>query len=155
MVRNIKESDYNYIIVRLNEWWGGRDMAAMLPRLFFQHFTDSSFVFEDSAKILGFLVGFKSQSLEHVGYIHFVGVDPLHRNKSIARSLYQEFFNYCRFNHINRVECITSPINKASIAFHHQLGFKASSYDAHGNPIAVKNYDSPGESRITFTKHLL
>lgn len=154
MIRNAVEDDHEYIIARLNHWWGGRDMSAMLPRLFFQHFNNSSFVFEESDKIMGFLIGFKSQSLEQLGYVHFVGVDPTQRHKHIATALYQAFFDFCKSNHVTKVKCITSPINTASIAFHHRLGFKASSYDVHGNPIPVENYDSPGEARVTFVKNL-
>jgi hypothetical protein len=31
------------------------------------------------------------------------------------------------------------------------MGFKASSYDAQGNPLPVPDYDGPGQDRIVFT----
>lgn len=37
-VRNVQPSDYPAIISVLDEWWGGRKMSDMLPRLFFEHF---------------------------------------------------------------------------------------------------------------------
>ena len=40
-IRQIKESDYEAIISVLDEWWGGRQMAAMLLRLFFKHFSET------------------------------------------------------------------------------------------------------------------
>lgn len=33
-VRNIQGEDYIKIHSVLNDWWGGRDMAGMLPKLF-------------------------------------------------------------------------------------------------------------------------
>ena len=46
----------------VDEWWGGRRMRALLPRLWFQHFTGTSWVAEDAdgPARSGFLVGFVS-----------------------------------------------------------------------------------------------
>lgn len=46
-VRNIQGEDYVKIHSVLNDWWGGRDMAAMLPKLFFIHFQETSFIIEE------------------------------------------------------------------------------------------------------------
>ncbi len=68
MIRNVKEEDYYYIYPRVNEWWGGRQLAHLLPKLFFQHFQDTSFVVEeadnasDTKKIIAFIIGFISQT---------------------------------------------------------------------------------------------
>lgn len=154
MIRNATESDYDYIITRLDEWWGGRNMSAMLPRLFFQHFQNSSFIYEIENKIAGFLIGFESQSVEGQGYVHFVGVDPQLRKQHIASKLYSSFFDFCKASGIKTVKCITSPINKTSIAFHQKLGFRATMYDVHGDPIPIGDYDAPGEPRVVFSKSL-
>ena len=45
-VRSPNESDHARVINVLTEWWGGRDLTALLPRLYFQHFTDTSFIIE-------------------------------------------------------------------------------------------------------------
>ena len=50
------------MIAVLDEWWGGREMRAMLPRMFFDHFEDTCFVAEDDGRLMGFLAGFLSQS---------------------------------------------------------------------------------------------
>jgi hypothetical protein len=59
-IRHVKEDDYDSIISVINDWWGGREMADMLPKLFFQHFQHTSFVCEEKNTIVGFLVGFVS-----------------------------------------------------------------------------------------------
>lgn len=148
--RNIKESDYEYVIERLNSWWGGRNMADMLPRLFFTYFPDSSFICLDQDRIVGFLVGFVSDAVKDTGYVHFVGVDPDFRRSNIAKTLYSHFFQYCIGKGVGSVKCVTSPVNADSIAFHQHLGFRASDYDANGNPVPVFNYDGPGEHRVLF-----
>lgn len=152
--RNIQESDYNYVIERLNTWWGGRNMADMLPRLFFIHFQDSSFICFKGNRVIGFVVGFISNSQKDTGYIHFVGVDPDFRRSNIANALYSRFFNYCKNKGVKYIKCVTSPVNTGSIAFHHKMGFKASAYDSQGNPVPTKDYDGPGEHRVIFKLRL-
>lgn len=45
-IRHAEASDYGSIIAVLNDWWDGRSMADMLPKVFFVHFRDTSFVAE-------------------------------------------------------------------------------------------------------------
>ena len=129
-------------------------MADMFPRLFFTYFHDSSFICIDEEKIVGFLVGFVSDSVKDTGYVHFVGVDPEYRHSNIARTLYSMFFQYCKVKDVTTVKCVTSDVNKASIAFHQKVGFEASGYDDKGNPVVALNYDGSGEHRVLFKLQL-
>ena len=52
-IRHAKPSDYGRVIGVVNTWWGGREMAPMLPKLFFVHFEDTSFVAESDDGRLG------------------------------------------------------------------------------------------------------
>ena len=63
-IRNAEADDYRAIINILNEWWGGRQMALMLPKLFFVYFRPTSFVAEDNGVIVGFVIGFVVAPLE-------------------------------------------------------------------------------------------
>jgi hypothetical protein len=62
-LRHVEVKDYAPIIQVIDDWWGGRPMAGMLHRLFFEHFQPTSFVIEQAAEIVGFLVGFQSQTV--------------------------------------------------------------------------------------------
>jgi len=75
-IRPVRSSDYRTVISVIDDWWGGRRMADMLPRLFFDHFTDTSFAAERDGQLAGFLIGFRSQSRPGEAYIHFVGITP-------------------------------------------------------------------------------
>ena len=46
-IRHAEPADYASVIGVIDDWWGGRAMAAMLPKLFFVHFRDPSFVAEE------------------------------------------------------------------------------------------------------------
>ena len=61
-IRPISERDHAPIIAVVDQWWGGRQMAGLLPRLFFAHFQDTSFAIEEDGRIIAFLIGFVSQS---------------------------------------------------------------------------------------------
>ena len=91
-IRQLATADYPFVISVIDRWWGGRPMADKLPRLFFEHFTDTSFAAERDGRLAGFLAGFISQSRPGEAYIHFVGVDPAQRGNGLGRLLYETFF---------------------------------------------------------------
>lgn len=154
-LRALRESDYDTIIRRLNEWWGGRSMADMLPRLFFQHFNDTSFVVESDGEIAAFLVGFVSQARPGAAYIHFVGVAPGQRGGGLGRRLYEAFFEAAQARGCTVVSCVTSPLNQGSIAFHTRMGFAAQPGDDVGDGVPFKrDYDGPGQDRVVFVRRL-
>jgi ribosomal protein S18 acetylase RimI-like enzyme len=135
------------VIGRINVWWGGREMAPILPRLFFLHFEGTSFVAEDeSGDLLGFVCGFLSQTDPAEAYIHFVGVSPERRGAGIGRSLYEHFFGEVQELGRSVVRCVTSPANRDSVAFHEALGFEIDRVAA--------DYDGPGEDRVLLLKRL-
>ncbi|GAK01111.1 LOW QUALITY PROTEIN: acetyltransferase, GNAT family [Geomicrobium sp. JCM 19055] len=156
IIRNVIRSDYELVSPRLNEWWGGRQMSDMLPRLFFlDHFNDSSFIAEVEGEVIGFLIGFLSQTHKDEAYIHFVGVNPNHRKRGVAKELYHTFFTYVLKEERSIVRCITSPVNKTSIAYHTTMGFYIEQGDKEIDHVHVKSdYDGPGQDRVMFVKEL-
>lgn len=152
-LRLINPADHSRVLAVVNDWWGGRDMACMLPRLFFTHFSNTSFVVEDEGRLLGFLIGFVSQSMPGEAYIHFAGVHPDYRNRGIAVRMYNHFFDVVREMGCRRVRCITSPVNTGSIAFHQRIGFSIETGDnALGGVAVTVNYDGQGGDRVCFTR---
>ncbi len=57
-IRSVEGADYYVISPLINEWWNGRQMSDMLPKLFFDHFQNTSFIAEEEGEIRGFLIGF-------------------------------------------------------------------------------------------------
>jgi ribosomal protein S18 acetylase RimI-like enzyme len=144
LVRNAEPEDYGRVIAVVDGWWGGRVMAAMLPKLFFIHFRDTSFVAEEDGSLAGFLCGFRSQTFADEAYIHFVGVDPDRRGSGLGRLLYERFFEAVRPRTV--VRAVTSPVNERSVAFHEALGFEVERVD--------DSYDGRGEPRVLLVKRL-
>ena len=154
-IRPIRPPDYRLVIAVIDDWWGGRHMADKLPRLFFEHFTDTSFAAERDGELVGFLVGFVSQSRPAEAYIHFVGVHPGERGRGLGRRLYEHFFAAARARDCELVRAITAPVNRGSVQFHQRMGFDIEPGDsqASGVPVAA-GYDGEGQDRVRFVKKL-
>jgi GNAT superfamily N-acetyltransferase len=154
-IRFVKNSDYYVLSPLINKWWGGRQMADMLPKLFFDHFNNTSFIAEKNGEIVGFLIGFLSQSHSEEAYIHFVGIHPEYRKHNIGKTLYNEFFKVVKKENRKIVRAVTSPVNKVSIAYHTSMGFEIRSGNKEVDGISVHaDYDGPSQDRVLFTKKL-
>jgi predicted GNAT superfamily acetyltransferase len=146
-IRHVQPSDYGRVIQHVNAWWGGREMAPMLPRLFFIHFESTSFVADrEDGTLAGFLIGFLSQTDDQTAYVHFIGVAPDERGSGLGRELYETFFDAARASGRSMVRCVTSPQNEDSLAFHEALGFEQEG--------VAEDYDGAGASRVLLVRRL-
>lgn len=156
IVRNGIPADYEAIISIMPIWWDGRDLTHMVMKLFFYHFRDTIFIAEKGDKIVGFLIGFLSQSAANEGYIHFAGVHPSYRKIGLGRTLFQRFFDECKKHGRNVVRSCTSPINKPSIAFHQRMGYEIELGDSEidGLPVTT-NYHRENDPKVLFKRTLI
>ena len=147
----------------LDEWWGASPGAAapsgiagLAHRLFFQHFSDTSYLVEGAdGRLLGFLIGFLSQSKPGVAYIHLVGVDPDVRGAGLGAALYRRFFHEAARRGARTVRCVTTPGNRASLAFHRAMGFAVDPGGRLVDGVAVAaDYADPGLDRVTMSYSL-
>lgn len=154
-IRHAEQEDYPPIISSLNEWWGGRQMSDMLPRLFFTHFRPTSFVATEGDDYAGFIAGFVSQTDASQAYVHFVGVNPRLRGFGLGRTLYERFFEAARAAGCSEVRCITSPVNVKSVAFHRAIGFEVlPGQDQRDGTPFTPDYDGPGNHAVRFRYRL-
>jgi ribosomal protein S18 acetylase RimI-like enzyme len=143
VLRPARPVDYDAIAAVVDDWWG-RPVLPALPRLFLDHFHDTSLVAESTEGLGGFLVGLMSPAEPDRAYIHFVGVHPQARSTGLARTMYGEFFGIAREHHRSVVQAVTSPVNRASIAFHRRLGFTVTE--------PVPDYNGPGHDLVVFER---
>ena len=143
-IRHAEPADHARVVPVVDDWWGGRAMSDLLPRLFFVHFRDTSFVAEEDRALAGFLCGFRSQTYADEAYVHFVGVGPAFRGRGVGRALYERCFDAIAPRTV--VRCVTSPVNEASVAFHTSLGFEVEKVAA--------NYDGRGGDRVLLVRRL-
>jgi RimJ/RimL family protein N-acetyltransferase len=156
-ISKLQESDFPHISKNLDSWWGGRNMAPMLPKLWFKDFSDTSFVIRgENLTPIAFLVGYISQTDKTKAYVHFIGVDPEYRSEGLGKSLYEAFETKVLDLGANHIEAVTSPANTASLRFHEAIGFMAT--DTSGSLVLPtdasghKDFDGIGEDRVLLSK---
>jgi ribosomal protein S18 acetylase RimI-like enzyme len=163
VLRQAREEDYDAVALALQTWWtqpgmserGARERAALVPRLWLQHFANTSLVAAQEGRFVGFLIGFLSQDRPKEGYIHFVGVAPDARRAGVGRRLYARFFETCERAGRTRVRCITSPENTLSIAFHTAMAFQVEpGTEGTGPMLAKAHYAGPNVHRVAFVREL-
>jgi len=145
-LRTARAADYDRIIAVVDDWWG-RPVQHALPRLFLDHFHDTSFIAEGpGGELAGFLVGFGSPAQRDCAYIQFVGVAPQQRGSGLARLLYQAFFEMVAKDGRRVVRSVTAPVNSGSIAFHRAMGFTVTG--------PIDGYDGPASAKVLFERPL-
>ena len=147
------------IVVVVDEWWGGRRIHDLLPRLWFQHFTGTSWLAETEAgRPVGFLVGFISPDDPSIAYVHMIGTDPNRRRRGLGRELYRRFFDDVGRP---RRACASGRSRGPATAFRSAsttaLGVRPidgpGSQNLYGTR-AFADYDAPGDDRAVFERLL-
>jgi len=156
--RRPTEADHAPIVALVDEWWGGRRMRDLLLRLWFQHFTGTSWIAEDDeGRLLGFLVGFISPDHPDTAYVHMIATNPNRRRSGLGAALYRRFFDDVGGRGVRRVRAITWPGNRVSVGFHRSMGFRVvdgpGTQNLYGTP-AVPDYDGDGEDRVVFVREI-
>jgi len=152
------EADHRCLVDRVDQWWGDRKMHHLLPRLWLQHFTGSSWIVEDaSSTIVGFVIGFISPDHSDQAYVHMIATDPNHRGAGLGRALYERFFDDVRARGVRRVTAITWPGNRGAVGFHRAMGFVPEdgpgTQRLYGTP-AYPDYDAEGDDRVVLSRAL-
>ena len=157
-LRRPVEADHPRLVDVVDDWWGGRRLHELLPRLWLQHFTGTSWIAETGGdELAGFLIGFVSPDRPAEAYIHMIATSPQLRKGGVARRLYEAFFADVAGRGVRTVKAITWAGNRVSIAYHTALGFRMD--DGPGSTIilgvtAFPNYDYPGEDRVVFIRNV-
>ena len=157
-LRRPVEADHSVLVGHVDEWWGGRKLHQLLPRLWLQHFTGTSWVAEDDeGRLVGFLVGFISPDRPDEAYVHMIATSPNHRGAGLGRTLYERFFEDVGARGVRRVTAITWPANRVSVGFHQAMGFTPAdgpgTQNLYGTP-AYPDYDAEGDDRVVFSREL-
>ena len=82
-------------------------------------------------------------------------MDPAWHGQGIGRLLYEQFFALCRTYNRATVRACTSPVNRASVAFHQKMGFALAPGDDQVDGIPfIRDYNRPGDPKVEFVKRL-
>jgi GNAT superfamily N-acetyltransferase len=152
-LRHVHPADYDRVLAVIDAWWDGRSMGARLSHVFFAHFAPTSFVLETDGELVGFLLGFLSQTHPDEAYVHFVGIHPDYRRLGLGRRLYERFFVAAQMHGRRWVRSVTAPSNQLSIAFHRGVGFVPMHGDILFDGLQVwLDYAGTGGHRVVFRR---
>jgi GNAT superfamily N-acetyltransferase len=156
--RRPTEEDHPALVTVVDEWWGGRRMQPFFQRVWFQHFSSTSWLAErPDGRPAGFLVGFISPDEPTVGYVKLIATNPNLRRRGLGRELYERFITDVAGRAVREVRAITWPGNRVSVGFHLAMGFRPvdgpGTQNLYGTP-AFPDYDAPGEDRVVFVRRL-
>jgi ribosomal protein S18 acetylase RimI-like enzyme len=151
-------ADHPRIVDVIDEWWDGRNMRRLLPRLWLEHFSGTSWIAErDGGRLAGFIVAFVSQDDPTTGYVHMIAAEPGRRRRGLGRSLYERAFTDLAERGAKRVVAVTWPGNRTSVAFHRAIGFHIDdgpgTQRLYGTP-AHPDHDGQDEDRVVFSREL-
>jgi ribosomal protein S18 acetylase RimI-like enzyme len=156
--RRPTEADYLPVVRVVDDWWGGRQTDVLLPRLWLQHFTGTSWLAETGAgELAGFLIGFMSPDRADTAYCHMIATNPNIRGRGIGHELYERFFADARAAGRTNVVAVTWPANRTSVAFHQALGFELESGPGTQNLYGISafpGYDQDREDRAVLVRKL-
>lgn len=157
-MRRPTPTDHRAVVAIVDDWWGGRRVRDLLPRLWFDHFAGTSWIAEDGdGRLAGFLVGFVSPDQPTVGYVHMIATSPNVRGRGLGRNLYERFFADVAGRGVREVRAVTWPGNRTSVAFHRALGFEIDAGPGtqrlYGTP-AYPDDDGEGEDRVHFRRRI-
>ena len=151
-LRTATPADHARILEVMPAWWGGRDLRALVPSLFLEHFAGTSLVAEaDDGELAGFLIGFVSQDHPDEAYVHMIGVDPARRGDGLGRRLHDAFADRVRERGVRRVRCVTSTVNTASVAFHTSIGFVVTGT---GVPVEARGLEADADGHVLLCREL-
>lgn len=144
ITRGITKADFDTIVAVLDRWWGGPSGERAHP-VFFYELGTHALIAEEEGELVGFLLGFLTDSSPRSGYVHLVGIHPSHRRRSVGKTLYVQFAERAKAAGATRIKAITTVGNEGSVRFHEALGFTV-----HEDPC----YAGDGRARIVFTRDL-
>ncbi|MCQ6559404.1 GNAT family N-acetyltransferase [Paenibacillus mendelii] len=154
-IRNMEGSDCGGILAVASAWWGNTYSSDMFSKWYITHFRETCLLAEEGGRMIGFVMGFMSQTNPDETYIRIVMVDPAYRGKGVGRALYEAFAERAVALERSVIRCVTAPWNKESIAFHISLGFimEPQEQELEGIPVCI-DYDGRGGGRVLFKKRL-
>lgn len=125
-------------------------------KIMLQYFGNSIIVAVDNDELVGFLLGFVSQTNPEEYFIWQLGVDPQHRGKKIAGKIMKSTIDTARRFGCKKVTATVETTNKPSQGLFESSGFAIVTNESlgdviheHGKP-AIKNYYASGTNQVFY-----
>ena len=157
--RRATEADHAVLEPLLRDWFGGSAAAGTVSRLWFRHFSSTSWVAEaERGRIAGFVVGFVSPDHPAEAVVVGAAVNPNVRRSGIGRALFDRFESTVRDLGARRIVVPIPPEDRVAVEFLRALGFATADgarvVRLYGVP-SIADYDGEGRDRAVFVREIL
>ncbi len=157
LVRNAFPNDFLEIANKSKEWADLVVERESIYHIMVEHFKNTCFIAEDRGEMIGYLIGFRSQTHPEVAIIHLIEVAPRLRGNGVGRRLYNQFMIAVKAMGCTSITALGKPENKYCSAFYSAMGFSVGD-DEHAIEIegvrAIKDYNGPGKHVAVWRKKL-
>jgi ribosomal protein S18 acetylase RimI-like enzyme len=123
-IQSLTESDLQAVrslTARSQELTPDRDSIYWL---FSEFFENTSIVIYSEDKLVGFLLGFLSQTKPNQGYIYTIGVAEGYRGNGIGKLLIESFQENIQSLGADEIYLTTTPDNQKALGFYEHMGFE-------------------------------
>jgi len=133
--------------------------AEHVYKIMLRHFNNSCFVVEEEKKIVGFVLGFVSQTDMKTYFLWQIGIKLSHQGRGIGKKLLTLIEEDIRKLGCVRIEVTVDPVNTASQSLFEKMGYKnISSQEGEtvevNSFMAVKDYYKPGRHFMLYEKYI-
>jgi ribosomal protein S18 acetylase RimI-like enzyme len=157
LVRNVFENDFLAIVEKSKVWGDIVIERDTIYHVLTRHFRNTCFIAEDHERVIGYLLGFRSQAYPEEAYMNLVQVDPALRGHGVGRRLFSQFEAAVKAMGCRKIVTTSRPQNKTAAKFYEEMGFKPVATD---NMIevdgvkAIKDYNGPGKHVVLWDKDI-
>ena len=157
LVRNVFEPDFAEIVGKSRDWGDIVIEREAIYHVMTKHFRGTCFVAEDRGRMIGYLLGFRSQTYPDEAYMHLVQVDPAMRGHGIGRRMFSQFEASARAMGCKKIVAASRPQNRLAMDFYEGLGFKpvqtGDMVEVEGVR-AIRDYNGPGKHVVLWSKDI-
>lgn len=157
LVRNAFPADFMKVAEKSKEWADIVIERESIYHIFTEHFRSTCFIAEDRGEMIGYMLGFRSQSSPDIALIHLVQVAPRLRGNGIGRRMFKQFQASAIQMGCKKIMTHTRPENNSCNRYFKAMGFEAvageNTVDVNGMP-CVKDYNGPGKHRVVWARDI-
>jgi GNAT superfamily N-acetyltransferase len=157
LVRNAFPGDFLEIASKSKEWADLVIERESIYHILTQHFRNTCFIAEDRGEMIGYLLGFRSQSWPEEACIHLVQVAPRLRGNGIGRRMFNQFQSAAIAMGCKKIVTLSRPENNFCNGFNKAMGFSIvdveNTIEVNGMR-AIKDYNGPGKHMVLWSKKI-
>jgi GNAT superfamily N-acetyltransferase len=157
LVRNAFPGDFLEVANKSKEWADIVIERESIYHIFTEHFRSTSFIAEDRGEMIGYLLGYRSQSKREEALVHLIQVAPRLRGNGVGRRMFNQFEAAAKAMGCTRITTHSRPENNSCNRFYKAMGFdvvcREDTIEVNGMP-AVRDYNGPGKHRVVWYKSI-